>query len=506
MLRFTRVVMLLSVVVQAAAFVRTMIIAAEFGVSLDVDAYNLGTIAPTFISTVIGGWLQVAFVGKYAGLVATGKSGAASAYRTWMLTLVIVIAVVTAGNCVLLPDEIMALFLPTTEQGIASRAADALMVTGLILVPVIVADFIGLVLNSHGRFFAAAFAPLLNAVVSIAVLWFWPSADLAALVWSLVAGTVAQLAVVALSLLSMRLAFSFKESPARGEVAATIHIALLLLPAIMLSNSAAAILQLRTSELGEGAVAVLGYAMRFHNALAQIIVIGFGTVLLPHFASLWARREKDEIILLLRRLTRAGVPVCAYLLGGIYLMGTPTVSVLLKRGAFDADTAARVAELWVVLSFSLFPFALGTFIAKLCQAMRGSVVLLASSAVSFISIWGVSFLGAKAQSLPLIAASTTVAFSATTAFWLAWLAKSIRAKPILMDMLLAIVLTIPVIAPPLLFDFYLRGLTASLPLWLSVLLRGGGYTALAAGVAVATGFYRWTLMRETEPANVHIAR
>jgi putative peptidoglycan lipid II flippase len=46
--------MLLGVAVQIAAFLRTAIIAATLGTSLDVDAYNLGLIAPSFVSTVIG--------------------------------------------------------------------------------------------------------------------------------------------------------------------------------------------------------------------------------------------------------------------------------------------------------------------------------------------------------------------------------------------------------------------------------------------------------------------
>ena len=58
MLRSTRVVVLLGVAVQIVAFLRTAIIAATLGTSPDVDAYNLGLIAPGFISTVVGAWLQ----------------------------------------------------------------------------------------------------------------------------------------------------------------------------------------------------------------------------------------------------------------------------------------------------------------------------------------------------------------------------------------------------------------------------------------------------------------
>ncbi|MGH7089713.1 MAG: lipid II flippase MurJ, partial [Stellaceae bacterium] len=264
--------MLLAVAVQAAGFVRMMIIAAEFGASLDVDAYNLGIVVPTFISTVIGGWLQVGFVGRYAGLVATDDHDTAAAYRSRMLLLVTLLAATVTALCILLPDRIMMLFLPSSKEVTASAAAAALSVTGWILGPTIIGDFLGLVLNSHGRFFAAASAPLANAAISVAALLLWPAVGLPALVWSLVLGSISQFAVVAAALASVRLSFPVRSLEARGEVLTTIAIGLPLLPAMMLANSASAILQFRSAELGEGAVAILGYATRLHNALTQVVV------------------------------------------------------------------------------------------------------------------------------------------------------------------------------------------------------------------------------------------
>src|SRR5882757_11191309 len=104
MLRSTRTVMLLGVAVQIAAFLRTAIIAAALGASPDVDAYNLGLIAPSFISTVIGSWLQLSFIGRYTSLVTTGEASLAAAYRGRMMALMVCIALAFASLCFVLPD------------------------------------------------------------------------------------------------------------------------------------------------------------------------------------------------------------------------------------------------------------------------------------------------------------------------------------------------------------------------------------------------------------------
>ena len=210
MLRSTRMVVLLGLAVQIAGFLRTAIIAAALGTSPEVDAYNLGLIAPSFLSTVIGSWLQLSFIGRYTFLVVTGQSELAAAYRSRMLALILGCALILAGFCFALPEQIMAIFVPA---GPTNAAAAALRLAGLTLIPVIFGDFIGLILNSHGRFFAAAAAPLVNALVSVLGLWFWSRLDLSALVWTLLFGAIAQGLVVVVALLRLRLQLSACDGP-----------------------------------------------------------------------------------------------------------------------------------------------------------------------------------------------------------------------------------------------------------------------------------------------------
>lgn len=495
MLRSTRTVVLLGVTVQIAAFLRTAIIAAALGTSVDVDAYNLGLIAPSFISTVIGSWLQMSFIGRYTSLVTTGEYGMAAAYRSRTLYLVLGIALLSASLCFLLPEHIMALFVPNDQTAMIAAAAAALKVSGLILVPIIIGDFIALILNSHGRFFAAALAPLINALVSVLGLSLWPSLDLAALVWTLLLGSLAQCLVVGTALLRLRLSFLTETSLAKAEVRSTLMLALPLLPAMMLGNSAAAIIQFRAAELGEGAVATYGYASRLHGALAQVLVIGLSTVLLPHFAALWSRGQRAEITILFRRLARCTILLVAYLTLGIYLMGETAVRILLERGAFDAQHSKQVAWLWVVLTLALFPSAFGTYIAKFCQALRGANSILISSIISFIATWFVTWFGASAGSLSVVASAVAASPALVTCFWLFWLTRRIDVMPVLYDIGIASLriglILVPAVAIERWFSVHMDGLSDIV----NLLVRGSLYSVIVGLLLVATKSHVWFLAR-----------
>ncbi len=495
MLRSTRTVMLLGIAVQIAAFARTAMIAATLGASPDVDAYNLGLIAPSFISAVIGAWLQLSFIGRYTSLVTTGEANLAAAYRTSMLVLILVLALAFAGLCFLLPTQIMSLFIPNDRTAMIASAAAALKLSGLILIPIIFGDFVALILNSHGSFAAAALAPLINAMVSVFGLWLWPSLNLSALVWTLLLGSIGQCLTVLTALLRMHLKFPVETSVAKGEVRTTLILALPLLPAMMLSNSAAAIIQFRAAALGEGMVAIYGYASRLHGALSQVLVIGLSTVLLPHFAALWSRGERAEITILFRRLARWTILIVAYVTLGIYLMGESATRILFQRGAFDAQHSQQVSWLWTLLSLSLFPQAFGTFISKFCQAVRDAGSVLISGVILFAATWIVAWLGASTGNLSVVTGSVAASVVATGCFWLFWLGRRVPVAPILQDIGIAALRMGLVLLPAAAAEQWFSLHTGELSDMLGVLLRGTLYTLIALSLLIATRSHRWFLDR-----------
>lgn len=490
MLRFTGVVMLLGIVAQAAAFLRTAIIAALLGVSPEVDAYNLGLIAPIFASTVIGYWLQLGFVGRYTGLVTQDSNDLAAAYRGRMLMLVVAGALLLTGLCLMLPRQIMDLFMSAHPE-MAVSAADALRPASLILLPIVVGDFLALVLNCHRRFFAAAAAPLANAAVSIAGLLLWPKADLAALVWTLLAGSVAQCLVVIAAIGGMRLRFPLQTGAAASEVRATLKLALPLLPTTMLLNAAAPVIQFGAAQLGEGAVAIYGYASRLHGSIAQILVMGLSTVLLPHFAALWSRGETDQIVIVFRRLVRCAVLVIAFATVGIFFMGDVVTRVLFQRGAFNAS--AQVSSIWLVLSLSLFPYAFGTFVSKLAQAIRDAHSILLSSVIVLVTTWVVVKYGISTGNLGWVAAAFVANFVATAIFWLVWLGKRMHIGPILRDVAIALGRCAIILAPAIALSqsFRPHGVSDIVDL----ACRGAIYGVTALLIFAVTRSYSWFLVR-----------
>lgn len=494
MLRSTGIVTLAGVAAQAAAFLRTAIIAALLGVSPDVDAYNLGLIAPIFASTVIGAWLQISFVGRYAELVTKGSDELAAAFLGRMLVLVLGGAVLLTALCLTVPRPIAVLFMPSLRPDMVNSVVAALQPAALILVPIIVGDFLSLALNVHGRFFVAAAAPVANGLISGAALLLWADPDLAALVWTLLAGSVAQCLIVVTAVFRTPLHFAIRKGNATPEIRRVLLLALPALPTAMLANAATPILQFSAAQLGEGAVAIYGYATRLHGSISQLLMMGLSTVLLPHFATLWSRGQKDEILSVFRRVARCTVLAVAYLTVGIFLIGDTAIEILFQRGAFVAAQTTQVNTTWFILSLSLFPYVFGTFIAKFCQAMGearipllSSMILLASTwiAVKYTSSWG---------TVGGVAAAFTASFVVMGFYWSVWLSRWIASGPIFRDIAISVLRCCLILAPAIIIEQSFRPASASAIVELAC--RGALYTVSAVILFVVTRSPRWFLARE----------
>jgi putative peptidoglycan lipid II flippase len=505
MFRNVRAIFLLTLANQAIGFGRTALIAAALGASLEVGAYNLGQVAPTFVVVVIGGWLQAGFVGSYSGYLARGEERAATAYRTRMFALVVLISLLLALTCAVLTHPIVSTFLSGHGPEERAAAASALRLMAWVLVPTVLSDFIGLILTCHGRFSVAAAAPVYNAAISVLALWLWPTWNLSALIGSFMLGAFVQLIAVAIPLVSMRLPFAFDWKAGKQRVFATLIIVLPIVPAMMFTNATWAVLQLRTADLGLSAVAVLGYALRLHNSLFQLILTGLSIILLPHFATLWAQDDLAGIVALMRRLIRSMLFVCGYLLVGVILLGIPALELLLGRGAFDTSLIHRVAYLWAIFTLALYPWALCTCITKLAVAMQKPTIVLVGSVLLFGMTVVIASLGAHFRSLPVIVLANAVSYIAMTALFLVWVSRTTHARGLAGEVFKATLIAIPIFAIPALIDYAARGWTEILPLSLSVLVRAAIYTALVAALVHFSRLDGWYFGRRNRGVSSRFA-
>jgi putative peptidoglycan lipid II flippase len=347
-------------------FVRDALMAAVLGISPVSDAFNAAFRFPNLFRRLFAeGAFNTAFVPMFAtALEEQGHDGAkelASRIMSWLVAAILVITVLVE----IFAEQIMVPFVPgflsDPEKFELTVFLTRIMFPYLACMSLMAAY--AAILNSLGRFFAAAFAPVVLNIVNISALV--PLAiltleDRDTAFWVAVAtmlGGIAQLALVYGAIRRAGFVPAIRWPRLDKEVR---QFWVLAVPAI----AAGGITQINIfvgTVIASGAdevMSIIYNADRLYQLPLGIIGIAIGTVLLPELSRhIGAGREEEARASQSQSLFLSmllSMPAAGALIG----LALPIVRVLFERGAFGPGDSVNVAQALVAFAVGVPAFVL----------------------------------------------------------------------------------------------------------------------------------------------------
>jgi putative peptidoglycan lipid II flippase len=347
-------------------FVRDALMAAVLGISPVSDAFNAAFRFPNLFRRLFAeGAFNTAFVPMFASaLEEQGDDGAkelASRIMSWLVAVILVVTILVE----IFAAEIMVPFVPGFLNDPAKFELTVFLTR--IMFPYLACMSLmaayAAILNSLGRFTAAAFAPVVLNIVNIAALI--PLAiltleDKDTAFWVAVAtmlGGIAQLALVYAAIRRAGFVPRIRLPRLDAEVR---RFWILAVPAIL----AGGITQINIfvgTVIASGAnevMSIIYNADRLYQLPLGIIGIAIGTVLLPELSrhigagrEAEARASQSQSLFLSMLLS---MPAAGALIG----LALPIVRVLFERGAFGPEDSVNVAQALVAFAVGVPAFVL----------------------------------------------------------------------------------------------------------------------------------------------------
>ncbi len=339
-------------------FARDMLIAALAGTAGVADAFFVANKLPNMFRRLFGeGAFNAAFVPEFTGLLATEGIEAAKGFAQqaigvlafWLLGL-------TVLGEIFMP-QLMQVLAPGFREvpGKFALAVDLARITFPYLILICLAALLSGVLNGLGRFAAAAGAPMLYNVSSIAaMLLLTPTVPTVghALAWGVSAAGVAQLALLvwATRRAGMRLAIPRPRlTPAMRHLLRRMGPGLVGASAMQLNQVVDVIVG---SLLPPGAISLLYYADRVNQLPLGTIGAAVGTALLPLLSREVRGPDPAAPVATLNRALEFALALTVPAALALIVSGYPILVVLFERGAFSQDSALLASQ-------SLAAYALG---------------------------------------------------------------------------------------------------------------------------------------------------
>lgn len=369
--RATFALVCITVGVKILGFVEKQVIAYYFGADQRVDAFFVALSAMTVVFLFVREIVEPAFLPLFVRHLDAGNRE-----RGWQLFTVVAVG-------------ILAVTIPTVMAGwlgarnLASWLApgftpSALELTArLIRVTLVGGVLLGLssltyiTLNGYRRFALPAAGDLvMKAMPIVCALVLVPQLGVLALALGVLLGCAGRL-LVHLGGLGHELRYlAWPRPESRADVRQLAWVMAPLLLGVMFSQLSDLADNYFASQLGDGAVAAKTYARKIVDLPILLLPYALSVVAYPYFSSLAGRGEWDRLYTFLGRLLRGLAIVFAYLSVATILLAGPIVTLLLERGAFDAQ--ARQLTAWPLRLYAagLVTFALEALLVPFYYALR----------------------------------------------------------------------------------------------------------------------------------------
>lgn len=348
---------LLTLISRVFGYVRDAVVAFYIGTGILNDAFIVAFRLPNLFRTIFGeGAFNSAFVPIYSKILHKDGKNAATTFASKVQTMLLGLLIILSVLMMIFMEKVIAF----TAPGYAQQPEYLEFITrlGRITFPYIVfmslMAFYGGMLNSHGRYFAFASAPILLNVVLIFAITYKHEGELASfmLAYGALLAGVLELLWVLIFAYKDGIGVGFK-SPLHDENIKKLFKALT--PGILGSGVSQINVWVSTilASFVPGGISYLYYADRIYQLPLALIGTAMSTVLLPvlskHFGSTdvsMAVQKQNEALEFSMLLAIPSVFAISYLSYDI-------IHILFERGEFTQASTLKTADALMVFSFGL---------------------------------------------------------------------------------------------------------------------------------------------------------
>jgi len=369
LVKSTSVVVSMTMISRVFGFIRDMVTAHLFGAGAAFDAFSVAFKIPNFMRRLFAeGSFSQAFVPVLSEYQKRQSAEEAQRFTGAMAgTLAMSLLIVTILGIAGAP-WIVRLFAPgfATSGERFELTVTMLRITFPYLMFISLTAFAGAILNTHSRFWVAAFTPVfLNLSMIVAALWLAPrfSIPIVGLAWGVFIAGIVQLFFQWPFLKRMRLLPRPRVDFRNPGVRRVLKLMVPALFGVSVGQVNLLVDTLFASLLMVGSVSWLYYSDRLMEFPLGVFGVAISTVILPHLSRHHATESTEHFSLTLDWALRAvllvGLPATVVLA----VMSGPLLSTLFQYGKFDAHAVLMARQSLSAFAIGIAPFMLVKILA-----------------------------------------------------------------------------------------------------------------------------------------------
>lgn len=365
-------------------FIREVLIAAKFGSGLQTDTFFVALSATGIISTMIGVALKTTLIPIFSEIEnKEGKSGKFKHTNNFLNTVVLISILLVCIGYIFAP--VLVRILASGFKGSQFELAIRLTKIGLpiLVFTGIISIFRGL-LHSELMFFESSFSNFpFNFVYILFLIFLSGIYGIEGLMITSVLAVVSQITIqipgVRKSGYKYKFIIDFNDKYLR-------KLFLLAMPMLIgtaINEINVIVDKTLASTLVSGSISALNYANRLNNLIIGVFISAITTVLFP-MLSQESNRNIDSMKKIMKDGIRSILLIAIPATFGLILLAKPIVTVVFKRGSFDAIATEMTSQALIFYSIGLVAMSLRLFITRVYYSLQDTRTPMINGAISVV--------------------------------------------------------------------------------------------------------------------------
>jgi putative peptidoglycan lipid II flippase len=375
LLQSSLIVILFFALDKIGGLARLLLVSNAFGTGREYDAFTAANQLPeVFVTLVSGGALAAAFIPVYSAYLTGERAKQSARLANTTLTLVLLIlTTISAAGALLAPWLVRVWLVPDFPPDLQQLTAELMRIILIQTTIFGVSGVLSSILNAHQHFALPALAPLaLHIGYVIGLYLFVPRLGIHGLAWGTVVGGLLHILIQVPALLRHR----FRYQPALDlHLSGTRQILHLMWPRIFTLSAiqVADLFIIRlTSGLSEGSTSAYFYGYYLMQLPETLLGTAIAIVVFPTLAEYYNAGNltalKETAMGALRVIWMLTIPAAV----GLVLLGREAITLVLQRGAFDAESTRLVYTVLLFFSIRIVSEATLEIVARLFYARHNT--------------------------------------------------------------------------------------------------------------------------------------
>ena len=352
------------------SFLKETTIAGFFGISGEVDAYNIAIQIPVLLFSFISVAVQSVVIPIYSDLLYNKGLKNANAYINNLITILFVICLFIVIIGEFASDIVVKIFAPGFSSDIHKMSVGLLRITFPTIIFSIISQVLVALLNVHKKFVLPSFAIyILNITLIGSILYLHSECGIISACIGQLAGEALRLVFLiflAWKIYKYRFAFDIKNDLTNQ----TIKMSLPVFWSISIAEVNAVVNRIVGSFLVVGSISSLTYAGKINTTLMQLFVSAIATIVYPLYAESAAKNDLDQLN------KRVNITLSAYalfvvpLMFFIFVFKREIITIAFARGAFDMNSVDATQELLGFYAIGLLFMSLRSTITNIFYSLK----------------------------------------------------------------------------------------------------------------------------------------